>query len=201
MDEDKALVKREEKEERVAKREPEAQQGSFDLQTMIESFGSIELTEEQKEILFAPPKEEEIQIRPDGLIYVPWISYAKRLRAAFGMQWGLVPAADAKILGELVARPFFMVIKGKPVGAAVGECRYSARNQTMTYGDAIEGARSNALSRLGKGIGMFLELWDHDFGEAWKKRNAKIVLQNGKQIWIKVSPIPSEEAKKEEEKK
>jgi hypothetical protein len=161
----------------------------FDLNTMIEAFGNIELNSEQQAILFAPPDEKELDVRPDGLIFAPWISYAKRLRTVFGMAWGLVPAGEAKIVGELVVRPFYLVIKGKPVGFAVGECRYSMKNLTMSWGDAIEGAKSNALSRLCKGIGMMLELWDRGYSERWREKYAKLIIKDGKQQWVRADSL------------
>uniref|UniRef100_A0A6M3LMU3 Rad52/22 double-strand break repair protein n=1 Tax=viral metagenome TaxID=1070528 RepID=A0A6M3LMU3_9ZZZZ len=191
---DEALVKHEEK-EKLIKREEE-KPAAFSLQEMIASFGSIELTKEQQEKLFAPPTDEEIDVRPDGLIYAPWTSYAKRLRAVFGMAWGLVPAGEGKIVGELVVRPFYLAIQGKPVGVATGECRYSVRNATMTLGDALEGARSNALSRLCKGIGMMLELWDKGFGEKWRTLHAKQVLKDGKLVWVRKETVNQNEEQK-----
>lgn len=193
-----ALIKKEEKKEELAVRKPESENipGSFDLQEMIASFGSIELTQEQQAVLFAPPADEEIDIRPDGLIYAPWTSYAKRLRAVFGMAWGMVPGGEPKMSGELVVRPYFLVVRGKPVGAAMGECKYSIRNATMTWGDAIEGARSNALSRLCKGIGMMLELWEHGFGERWRDKHAKLVIKDGKQIWVRKDSLTGQASAK-----
>jgi len=184
-----ALVKTENTALVQAKQTTGEQSIHYDLNAMIESFGHIELSKEDQATLFAPPDDKEIDIRPDGLIFAPWISYAKRLRAVFGMAWGLVPAGEAKIVGELVVRPFYLVIKGKPVGFAVGECRYSMRNAIMSWGDAIEGARSNALSRLCKGIGIMLELWDKAFVEAWRTKYAKLIIKDGKQQWVRADSL------------
>jgi hypothetical protein len=43
----------------------------------------------------------------------------------------------------------------------------------MTYGDAVEGAKSNALMRLCKGIGISLELWKPSFVRDWKNKYAE----------------------------
>jgi hypothetical protein len=75
--------------------------------------------------------------------------------------------------GKLMLWGFWLVINGKPSGFAMGQQEYHANNPTMTYGDAIEGAKSNAGMRLCKDIGIGLELWKPNFTRAWKKKYAE----------------------------
>jgi len=140
---------------------------------LIHTAGTIEVTTMQREILYAPVKDEDVEIRPDGLIYLPWMNYVSRLRDAFGVQWAIIPQGMPTAKGDYVLWPFWLVIQGKIAGFAVGEQQYYANNPTMTYGDALEGAKSNALMRLCKGIGISLELWKPSFIRNWKQKYAE----------------------------
>ncbi|MBT9150616.1 MAG: hypothetical protein DDT40_00788 [candidate division WS2 bacterium] len=137
----------------------------------VSKVGSIELTPEQTSILYAPVDESEILIRPDGLIYLPWIFYATRLRKAFGIGWALIPNLLPKIYTEgykkYVVWGFWLVIKGIVAGFAFGEQEYFGDATGMSWTDACEGAKSNSLMRLCKGIGISLELWDKEFAVKW----------------------------------
>jgi len=143
------------------------QEQIFDL---IPLAGTMDITEAQKKILFDPVKEEDVEIRPDGLVYLPWMEYVSRLRDAFGLGWAIIPQGGAKLQDNKVMWAFWLIINGKPAGFAVGEQEYQPTNARMTYGDALEGAKSNALMRLCKGIGISLELWRPSFVRAWKEK-------------------------------
>ncbi len=149
-------------------------------------MGNLELTDKEAETLYAPLDPNLIQVRPDGLIYLPWTFYSRRLRDTFRMQWAMVAMGEPRTAGELVIWGFYLSVKGQIVGMpAMGECTYRSNNRTMSWGDAVEGAKSNALMRLCKALGIGLELWDREFGERWKKENAEQKIVEGKMIWVK----------------
>ncbi len=152
--------------------------------SLIPLVGTIQLTEEQEKVLYSPVVTEDIEIRPDGLIYLPWMEYVTRLRRAFGMSWGLIPYGPPKKLGNFIHWGFWLIIQGKPYGFAVGEQQYF-ENERMTYGDALEGAKSNALMRLCKGLGISLELWKPSFVKEWKAKFAETYDEKGKTKWRK----------------
>lgn len=142
----------------------------YQVGLLIPQAGTVELTAQQKEILFAKAKDEDVEIRPDGLIYLPWTDYVSRLHEAFGMEWAIIPRGMPEMNpgGTGLLWGFFLMVKGRPAGFAIGEQEYYANNATMTWGDACEGAKSNALMRLCKGIGISLELWKPSFVKRWK---------------------------------
>lgn len=78
-----------------------------------------------------------------------------------------------KPVGGFLYWPFFLVIQGRIAGFAIGEQEYSQNNPRMTYGDACEGCKSNALMRLCKGIGISLELWKPSLIREWKSKYAE----------------------------
>ncbi len=143
------------------------------IEALIPTAGTIHLTEEQKKILYAPVDEKQVEIRPDGLVYLPWSIYVTRLRDVFGMSWALIPKGNPSLKGDLILWGFWLVVDGHLQGFAVGEQLYQSTNATMTYGDALEGATSNALMRLCKRNGISLELWDPSFIRKWKKEYAE----------------------------
>lgn len=155
---------------------PEAKKAldfSEHITNLIPTAGTIDLTDKQREILYAPVKDDNVEIRPDGLIYLPWMEYVSRLRDAFGASWAIIPQGMPTIKNDFILWSFYLVIQGKLAGFAVGEQQYYANNSTMTYGDALEGAKSNALMRLCKGIGISLELWKPSFIRGWKEKFAE----------------------------
>ena len=188
------------KQEIETKKEPQppmaTEKKPNDFQQYIESIlataGTIQLTETQKSILYADVDPANIEIRPDGLIYLPWMEYVTRLREAFGLEWALIPQGMPKLQGgktdnPMIYWPFYLVIQGKLAGFAIGEQAYQPSNAKMTYGDAVEGAKSNALMRLCKGCGMSLELWQPTFIKKWIKEHAEEYYDDKKKknLWRK----------------
>lgn len=142
------------------------------ITSLIPLAGTIELTPAQEEILYAPVDEAMVEIRPDGLIYLPWMEYVTRLRKAFGMSWSLIPYGPPKRLGNFIHWAFWLIIRGKPYAFAVGEQQFF-ENDRITYGDALEGCKSNALMRVCKGLGISLELWQPEFRRNWLAKYAE----------------------------
>ncbi|MDI6808943.1 MAG: hypothetical protein QME66_08190 [Candidatus Eisenbacteria bacterium] len=152
--------------------------------------GMLMTTLDEREKLYQPVNPMEIEIRPDGLVYLPWVFYHERLTAAFGTEWTLLPDGKPKMEGNLILWSFSLYVRGQFISYAVGQQEYQPTNKTMTYGDAIEGARSNALMRVCKHMGVSLELWKPEFTRDWKARYAGSRQEKGwdgktKTVWYK----------------
>lgn len=161
-------------------------------------------TEKQTAILCAPVDPKDAKILPDtGSLYLSWDWYANRLTQAFGpMGWSLLPAVDAQnnpippyIKGEVAYREFFLKVEGRFVASALGECAYRENNHRMTWGDAVEGARSNALARCCKGLGMASVLFDDEWREKWKAEYAIAVNGRNGILWRKKITAPFRDEK------
>ena len=140
------------------------------LADKISEAGTLELSEDEKAALYAPLDPEDVSIRPDSMIYVAWHKYAKRLNDAFGgAGWAMIPEGHPLYNDEktLVTWGFHLMIRGTYTGYALGECEHKPESKRMTFGDAAEAAKSNALMRLCKNMGMTLELWDKEFAKNW----------------------------------
>ena len=158
----------------------------------VGKIGTLELNKQANDVLDEPLNDADVQIRPDGLVYLSWSYYAKKLNSAFGrLQWGIIPngnpqSKDTGYDNVLVAWGFWLIVKGVPVSFSIGETTYRTTNSTMSYADACEGAKSSALARNCKQLGISLELWDRDWTEQWKAKYAETYKgKNDKTLWRK----------------
>ncbi|RPA79270.1 mitochondrial genome maintenance MGM101, partial [Ascobolus immersus RN42] len=128
---------------------------------------------EVAQILLAPLVPQDVEIKPDGIIYLPEIKYRRILNQAFGPGgWGLAPRGETIITQKLVTREYALVCHGRLVSVARGEQQYFDNDGIPT---ATEGCKSNALVRCCKDLGVASELWDPRFISKWKKEFAKEV--------------------------
>lgn len=163
-----------------------------EIQKLIPTAGTLDLSEEERQILYNPINESNIEIRPDGLIYLPWIEYMTRLRDAFGLNWTMIPQGLPKLNGNHVLWGFYLIIRGKLCGFSIGEQEYQPDNKRMSWSDACEGTKSNALMRLCKGLGMCMDLWKPSFVNDWKEKYAESYWdqKKNKYLWRK-KPVTS----------
>ena len=135
-------------------------------------LGLVEMrfTPEEEAVLSQPFGVEEVRIRPDGIVYVPHANYTRKLNAAFGRTgWQLVPASKPRLGNDTVVVPYKLHVHGKPIAFGYGEQEFfGERNKGQSFGDAIESTNASGLRRCCKRIGIGLELWDPEFGEAYK---------------------------------
>lgn len=142
-------------------------------QALIATAGTLELTEHEMKVLYEQIDPEAIEIRPDGVIYMPASEYRRILIRAFGLSWAMVEDGKPFFKDNRVYWGFRLVIRKVYCGYAIGDQEYMADNPQMSYGDAMEGAKSNAFTRLAKGIGIGLELWNPAFIRKWRKEHAE----------------------------
>lgn len=142
----------------------------------------------QKELL-KELSSNDIEIKPDGLLYLPEIKYRRILNKAFGAGgWGLVPRSETIVTPSLVTREYGLICNGQLVGVARGEQDYFNENGIPT---ATEGCKSNALMRCCKDLGIGSELWDPVFIKKYKETSCTekfvehISTKRKKKIWLR----------------
>ncbi|KAF4122781.1 Mitochondrial genome maintenance MGM101 [Geosmithia morbida] len=139
--------------------------------TSFHGISTKPVTREQYATLIKPLSEKDIEVKPEGIIYLPEIKYRRRLNEAFGpMGWGLIPRGEPKVETNIVTREYALIVDGRFVSQALGENSYFSPEQLPS---AIEGCKSNALMRCCKDLGIASELWDPEFIRKFKQTKMK----------------------------
>ena len=143
-----------------------------------ESFyglGMAPFPQEVADVLLAPIDNEDIEIKPDGMLYLPEIKYRRILNRSFGPGgWGLAPRTESLITTKLITREYGLICHGRLVSVARGEQDYFGGEDRIPT--ALEGCKSNALMRCCKDLGIASELWDPSFIRKWKAKYADEVV-------------------------
>lgn len=159
------------------------------LRDSIYAGAAQRLTDEQALALMQPVRDDEVEIKPDsfGAVYLSHTGYRRRLNAAFGVGGWVLRPLDKPRFDEqthLIYQHYALIGGGRFLGQAVGEQAYfgprgdEEGSGGMTYGDALEGAKSNALIRCCKDLGVALELWDRRTANALRERIGVEVMVN-----------------------
>ncbi|CCK72876.1 Mgm101p KNAG_0M00230 [Huiozyma naganishii CBS 8797] len=142
-----------------------------------------------QEVLLQKLEPLDIEIKPDGLIYLPEIKYRRILNKAFGAGgWGLVPRSETIVTTTLVTREYGLVCLGQLVSVARGEQDYFQEAGIPT---ATEGCKSNALMRCCKDLGVASELWDPVFIKKFKETQCTekfvehVTTKRKRKIWLR----------------
>lgn len=136
--------------------------------TGFEGAASAPFSPEAAALLAAPVVETEVEVRSDGIVYLPGVAYRRILTRAFGAgAWALLPRGPARTMGDLVVYHGALYILGRFVSEAMGECE---TRQGMSYASSLEGARTDCLTRCCKDLGIATELWDPAWRDGWLKK-------------------------------
>lgn len=77
-------------------------------------LSSTPFTTEQSAVLQQELTADDIEIKPDGILYLPEIKYRRILNKAFGPGgWGLAPRGETIVTGKLVTREYGLVAGGR----------------------------------------------------------------------------------------
>ncbi|KAI9343181.1 mitochondrial genome maintenance MGM101-domain-containing protein [Obelidium mucronatum] len=138
---------------------------------------------EAAEILMAEINEDDVEIKPDGLLYLPEIKYRRILNRAFGPGgWAMVPRGPHTVTSKTLSREYALFCLGRFAAVARGEQDYF--NAESGLATASEGVKSNALLRCCKDLGVASELWDPNFIREFKAKKCT-------QVWASYMGNPS----------
>ncbi len=71
-------------------------------------------SKEAADVLLAPINPEDVEIKPDGIIYLPEIKYRRILNRAFGPGgWGLAPRGETTVTDRAVTREYALLAHGR----------------------------------------------------------------------------------------
>ncbi|KAG8900545.1 hypothetical protein FRB99_005984 [Tulasnella sp. 403] len=143
-----------------------AEVAANDWTRSFHGLSSEPFSKEIADILQAPIDPLDVEMKPDGLLYLPEIKYRRILNKAFGPGgWGLAPRSETNVGAKIVSREYGLVCLGRLVAVARGEQEYFDPSGIPT---ATEGCKSNALMRCCKDLGIASELWDPRFIRQFK---------------------------------
>jgi len=168
---------------------------------LMASSGTLRLTEGEKSILYADFKDDEVEIRENGAVYIPFMTCVKRLFEVFGGEWSVIPIDQPIIKDGAVIWGFALIVRGVYISAAYGANQYFPNNPQQDYSDCLEGAKSVSLRRLCKGMGIGSKLWDKNWVKKWKEKHAAYSVEkyyNGKEkkVWYLKKDAPPAGGKK-----
>lgn len=145
-----------------------------DWTTLFHGLGAQPFPADVAKTLLEPIDSTDVEIKGDGMLYLPEIKYRRILNRAFGPGgWGLVARLPTLVTANSVTREYGLVCHGRLVAVARGEQTFARASMLV---DATEGCKLNALMRCCKDLGVALELWDPKFLRSFK---AKYVTKQG----------------------
>lgn len=147
----------------------------------------LRLTPEESAALQAPFNDEDFRRGAAGkenLIYIQHSALRDRFNRVLGLgQWALIPrsrwAEDYEYYDkdtrtqQRASRVYveaMLMIRGCFVAEAIGDMTYYPKNQATNYGDAVEGATTQAFRRCAKMFGVGLQAWDKAWTDGWWER-------------------------------
>jgi hypothetical protein len=73
-------------------------------------------SKEAADVLQAELPFDDVEVKPDGIIYLPEIKYRRILNKAFGPGgWGLAPRGETIVTGKSVTREYALLAHGRYV--------------------------------------------------------------------------------------
>lgn len=145
------------------------QSGYINWSESFHGLGTTPFSREIADVLLAPLNYEDVELKPDGLLYLPEIKYRRILNRAFGPGgWGLAPRTETLITPKQISREYALVCHGRLVSVSRGEQEYFGGEEKITT--ALEGCKSNAIMRCCKDLGIASELWDPTFIKYFKEK-------------------------------
>ena len=133
-----------------------------DFQSFYGGLFTKQFSPDVVKILSRPIDVSDVEIRPDGLMYLPEIKYRRILNEAFGPgNWKLVPRSEhyKYEVGtqHYLERDYALICDSTFVSQARGSHDFRSMKE---LGNAVESVKSNALTRCCKDLGIASELWD-----------------------------------------
>ncbi len=146
----------------------------------------LQLTPDESAKLQADFPDEAFKPGAGGkknLIYIEHAYLRDRLNEVLGLgQWTIIQRNrwgvgfsytndDGSLVeGTTVYVEAMLCVRGCLVDEAIGDMAYYPKNLSTNYGDAVEGAKTQALRRCAKTLGVGLQAWKKDWCIGWWKR-------------------------------
>ncbi|KAB8338863.1 hypothetical protein FH972_021807 [Carpinus fangiana] len=88
----------------------------IDWTTSFHGISAEAFPKETADVLLQPLHEDDIEVKPDGIVYLPEIKYRRILNKAFGPgAWGLAPRGETIVTPKSVTREYALLANGRCV--------------------------------------------------------------------------------------
>lgn len=143
---------------------------------IYEGASSLKISAEETKKISASFDESIIEIRPDGLIYLPQTFWRQRLNETFGIgQWALIPKGSHKDPAPQKDKLYLqgvLMVRGVFVAEAIGEAELHSNNPQQSWASVWESAKSDCITRCCKDLGIASQLWQPVFIKSWVTKHA-----------------------------
>ena len=86
----------------------------MDWSKSFHGLSTVAFPKEAADTLLAPIDQGDVEVKPDGIIYLPEIKYRRILNKAFGPgAWGLAPRSETVVTARAVTREYALVALGR----------------------------------------------------------------------------------------
>ena len=107
--------------------------GQVDWSRSFHGLSKEAFSPEAAKALLAPIHPDDIEVKPDGIIYLPEIKYRRILNEAFGPGgWGLAPRGETIVTAKSVTREYALVALGRQVLNSLHQNMTSALTMSKT---------------------------------------------------------------------
>lgn len=86
----------------------------IDWTTSFHGLSDAPFSKEAADVLLRPLDPHDVEIKPDGILYLPEIKYRRILNQAFGPgAWGLAPRGESTVTAKTVTREYALLVHGR----------------------------------------------------------------------------------------
>lgn len=86
----------------------------IDWTSSFHGLSTVPFSPEVAAVLMKPIPFEDVEIKPDGIIYLPEIKYRRILNQAFGPGgWGMAPRGELMVGERVVTREYALLVHGR----------------------------------------------------------------------------------------
>ena len=96
------------------KKQADESSSQIDWTTSFHGLSDAPFSKDAADVLLKPLNPGDVEIKPDGIIYLPEIKYRRILNQAFGPGgWGLAPRGESTVTAKAVTREYALLVHGR----------------------------------------------------------------------------------------